>query len=122
MNPFKYVPPRVNTGELRTRVTFFEYAPSEGPEPGEEKKKTLYEPWAKVEEVWMRDVEDAKANGTLTDVTIVIRDPLGDYWPTNKHRFEIHSREYEGVVFEIERAQPDLQNHQFVNVIGQVSS
>lgn len=122
MNPYKYSPPRVNTGELRTKVTFFEYAPNKGPEPGESQKKELHTTWAKVEEVWMRDVEQAKSNGTLTDVTIIIRDPLEDYWPTNKHRFEIHSREYEGVVFEISKAQPDLQNHQFVNVIGQVSS
>lgn len=122
MNPYKYSPPRVNTGELRTKVTFFEYAPNKGPEAGESQKKELYITWAKVEEVWMRDVEQAKSNGTLTDVTITIRDPLEDYWPTNKHRFEIHSREYEGVIFEINKAQPDLQKHQFVNVIGQVSS
>lgn len=122
MNPFKYVPPRVKNGELRTQVTFFEYEPNDGPEPGEQKKRVHLETWARVDEVWMQDLEQAKKNGTLNDVTIVIRDPLSDYWPTNKDRFKIHSREYEGVVFKIDRAQPDLQNHQFVNVIGSVVS
>lgn len=39
MRPFKYKPPRVKTGDLRTFITFYEYAPNNGPEPGESEKR-----------------------------------------------------------------------------------
>lgn len=38
MQPFKYKPPRVKTGDLRTPVIFHEYTANEGPEPGEYEK------------------------------------------------------------------------------------
>ena len=121
MRKFEYKPPRVHSGELRTPVTFFELVPNEGPFPGD-KKVILFECMAKIDEVWLRDVELAKANGTLSDITIVIRDPQGDYFPTNKHHVEINAREYENKLFNIKQAQPDLQNKQFVNVIAELRS
>ncbi|GAA2706396.1 hypothetical protein GCM10009865_22610 [Aeromicrobium ponti] len=39
--PFKYKPPRVNSGDLRTPVRFYEFAPNDGPEPGENEKRLL---------------------------------------------------------------------------------
>lgn len=118
MHPFKYRPPRVHTGELRTPVIFYEYQPSSGPEPGEEEKAVLFSCFAKIEKVWMRDLEQAKANGTLTDITVSIRDPQADYIPTNKHYIEIDTAEYKGQRYGIKDARPDPQNKQFIRVIA----
>src|SRR4051812_1387383 len=120
MQPFKYKAPRVNTGELRTRVTFYEYAPNEGPIPGESVKSVLYETWAKVDEVWSKDLEIAKSNGTLSDLTITIRDPHGDFFPTNNHYVQVHVPEYENLRYNVKQAQPDLQNRDFIKVISGV--
>jgi len=122
MREFKYKQPRVHNGELRTRVTFYEYEPNDGPMPGEKEKKILYETWAKIDTVWMKDLEVAKSNGTLSDLTITIRDPRGSYFPSNKHYVQVRSPEYEHLVYNIKQAQADLQNRDFLRVIAGVSS
>lgn len=122
MQPFKYKPPRVKTGDLRTPVVFFEYAPNEGPEPGEEEKMVLYESWAKVDSVWLKDMETAKANGTLSDITITIRDPQGDFIPTAKHYLSVDAHEYKDKRYNVNHVQPDLQNKDFITIVARLMS
>ncbi|HAC3651706.1 TPA_asm: phage head-tail adapter protein, partial [Listeria monocytogenes] len=38
---FQFKPQKVQSGDLRTPVAFFEYQPASGPEPGEIEKITL---------------------------------------------------------------------------------
>ncbi|MEE3950760.1 phage head-tail adapter protein [Peribacillus frigoritolerans] len=118
MQPFKYKPPRVNTGDLRTPITFYEYAANEGPEPGESEINTLYKAWAKIDNVWMKDLEVAKANGTLSDITITIRDPQADFIPNNKHFLSIDASEYHDKRFNVKHVQPDLQNKGFITIVA----
>lgn len=122
MRKFEYKPPRLHSGELRTPVIFYEYIPKDGPYPGEEEERVIYRSWAKIDEVWLRDVEIAKSNGTLSDVTIIIRDSQAEYIPSNKHYVEIDAPEYKGKRYNIKEAQPDLQNKNFVNIIAEVTS
>lgn len=122
MQPYKYKSPRVNTGELRTRVTFYEYVPNDGPFPGEKEKKIIYETWAKIDEVWMKDFEIAKSNGTLSDLTITIRDPHGEFFPTNKHYVQINTHEYGHLKYNVKQAMPDLQIRDFIKVVAGVVS
>ena len=122
MRKFEYKEPRVHTGELRTPVIFYEYAPNSGPEPGESYKRTLYNTWAKIDEVWLKDLELAKSNGTLTDVTITIRDPHADYIPNNRHYVEIDAPEYQGKRYNIKHVQPDLQNRKFITIVAELRS
>jgi|SRR5699024_331925 len=112
--------PRVNRGDLRSWVEFYEYKPIKGPMPGQEEFKWLYGCWAKVDKVWLRDLEQAKANGTLSDITLLIRDPLETYQPTNKHFLKVFTDEYEHLVYNIHESFPDLQKRDFYTVIGKV--
>jgi hypothetical protein len=84
-------------------------------------EEPLYNCFAKVDEVWMKDIEVAKANGTLSDVTLTIRDPLSTFRPTNKHHLIIDHPHYQGKTYRIKEVQPDMQNRQFVRVIAGVS-
>ncbi|MEV5038860.1 head-tail adaptor protein [Peribacillus frigoritolerans] len=118
MQPFKYKPPRVNTGDLRTPITFYEYAPNKGPEPGESEKEILHQALAKVDHVWLKDMEVAKSNGTLSDVTITIRDPQADYSPTNKHVLSIDDARYRDKRYNIKHVQPELQNKDFIKIVA----
>lgn len=118
MQPFKYKPPRVNTGDLRTPVTFYEYEGNTGPLPGEKEKQVLYEAWAKVDNVWLKDMEIAKSNGTLSDITLTIRDPQAEFIPSNEHYISIDSPEYKDKRYNVKHVQPDLQNHAFINVVA----
>lgn len=114
----QYERPRVHNGELRTSVKFYSYSPNDGPEPGESKTKTEYVTWAKVDEVWSRDVAQAKSNNTLSDITITIRDTHGEYVPSNKHYIEVDLPEYRGKHYNVKHTQPDPQNRDFVKVIA----
>jgi len=118
MIKFEYRKPRAKNGDLRTWISFYEYAPNEGPEPGESEKKVLYECWAKVDRVWMRDFEQAKSTDTLSDVTITIRDAGATYRPSNKHYLEINAIDYEGMRYNIKDVQPDMQHHDFTTIIA----
>lgn len=118
MRKFEYKPPRLHSGELRTPVTFYEYAPSEGPEPGESENKTLYKCWAKIDEMWLKDLEQAKANGTMSDVTIIIRDPGRDYIPSNKHYISIDDLHYKDCRYNIKHVQPDVKDRSFINIVA----
>lgn len=120
MQPFKYKPPRVNTGDLRTPVTFYEYEGNTGPLPGEKEKQVLYEAWAKVDNVWLKDMEIAKSNGTLSDITLTIRDPQAEFIPSNEHYISIDSPEYKDKRYNVKHVQPDLQNHAFINVVARL--
>ena len=121
MRKYEYKPPRIHSGELRTLVHFFKNVPSEGPMPGGSQEKLLYKAWAKVDQVWLRDMEMAKANGTLSDITVILRDPGSDFSPTNQHYLSIDAPNFHGIKYNVKAAQPDLQNKSFINVIAEVA-
>ena len=112
---------KTNSGDLRTPVQFYEYAPNDGPEAGELEKKVLYDAWAKIDEVWLKDLELAKSTGTLSDVTITMRDPLDDYSPTDLHYFSIDARGFRDKRYNVKHVIPSLQDNNFIVVVGSVS-
>src|SRR5699024_4819344 len=114
MIKFEHRKKRVNNGELRTPVIFYEYKPVEGPYPDEEELRKLYSCWAKVDSVWLRDIETAKQNGTESDITITIREPMQEFIPTNKHFIKIETFDYQHLVYNITSSQPDLQHRDFI--------
>ncbi|MFD9626977.1 phage head-tail adapter protein, partial [Peribacillus muralis] len=63
------------------------------------------------------DMEMAKSNGTLSDITITIRDPQADYIPTNKHILFIDNDMYQER-YNIKHVQPDLQNKEFIKIVA----
>lgn len=117
----EYKPPRLKSGDLRTPVTFYEYVEKEGPMPGQKEKKILFQCLAKVDEMWLKDMEIAKQNGTISDVTIIIRDPIGSYTPSNKHYISIDDPLYKDNRYNIKHVQPDVQDRSFINIIGGIS-
>lgn len=112
---------KTNSGDLRTPVQFYEYAPNDGPEAGESEKQVLYEAWAKIDEVWLKDLELAKSSGTLSDVTVTIRDPMGDYQPLDNHYFSIDARGFHDKRYNVKHIIPNLQANDFVVVVGSLS-
>lgn len=111
----------LSIGELNTPITFYEYVANEGPWPGEEEKRALYTAWGRIDEVWMKDIELAKSNGTLSDLTITIRNPMTDYRPSNKHYVSIHSLDYEDKRYNIKHVQPDMRNNRYIRIIAGLS-
>ena len=121
VNP-KYKPPKTDSGDLNTPVSFFEYVPHKGPEPGEEEKEVLFECWAEVYKPSMKDMEILNGKGTNESVTINIRDPYTDYLPTNKHKVELDDYRYKGKIWEIIDVAPDVKNNEFVRIILGIKS
>ncbi|WP_244852963.1 phage head-tail adapter protein [Bacillus sp. J14TS2] len=117
----EYKPPRLKSSDLRIPVTFYEYEEKQGPLPGQKEKKILFECLAKIDGIWLKDMERAKQNGTLSEVTVIIRDPIGSYVPTNKHYIEINDDLYPDH-YNIKHVQPDVQDRSFINIIGKLAS
>lgn len=112
---------RVRLSDLNTRVTFYEYRPvKDNPYPDEKEYAELYQCWAKVDRVWLRDLEQAKSNGTISDVTLTLRDPMQEFIPTNKHFIKIDAFDYEHLVYNVTSSQPDLQSRDFITIIAQL--
>ncbi|EHD5018724.1 phage head-tail adapter protein [Listeria monocytogenes] len=116
MRKFKYEEPKVQSGDLRTPVTFYEYAPSNGPEPGEEEKSVLFECFAEVYNPSMKDLQILDNVDTKFAVTLTIRDPQNEYFPTNKHFLEIHDFRYNGRKWNILDVRPDMDR--FITVLA----
>lgn len=115
----EYKPPRYKSSDFRTPVKFYEYEEKEGPIPGEKPKKVLFECLAKVDGVWLKDLERAKQNNTLSEITVIIRDPIGSYVPNNKHYIEIDDPLYPEP-YNIRHVQPDVQNRDIINIVGKL--
>jgi len=96
--------------------------PTEGPEAGEEESGVVYECWAGIDTVWQRDFEQAKANGTLEDITVFIRDTRGTFVPTDKHSVIVLDSLYTGKLFNVKAVQPDLKDKRFITMVLQVIS
>lgn len=107
-----------DANELNTRIQIIGMKPSEGPEPGEEIEDVLYECWAGIETVWFRDFEQAKANNTLSDINVFIRDTRGSFVPDNKQSLKILDSMYEGRLYNIKGVQPDIKDKRFVTLIA----
>lgn len=119
MHKNKYQSPAVHSGELRTPVTFYKYQSKEGLLPGQEEKEELFFSWAKIDEMWLKDAEIAKQNGTMTDLTIIIRDPMSDYIPKDGHYVSVDDLHYKDNRYEIKHVQPDVQDSRFINIVAE---
>ena len=121
INP-KYKPKEIVAGELNTPVSFFEFKPSDGPEPGEEKKEELYNCTCLVYNPSSKDRNILQSKGTEEAVTIKIRDPYTDYLPSNKHKVVLDDFRYKDKVWDIVDHAPDIENNDFVKIILGVTS
>lgn len=92
-------------------------------------EETEYEKYhscaAHVSNVWLKDIEIAKTNNTLSDVTVTIRDPLSEKRITNEMYFVVEGSRYrdengDAVKFDIKSVQPDYEDSRFMIIIGEV--
>lgn len=121
INP-NYKKPEIVAGDLNTPVTFFEFKPASGPEPGESTKKELYFCTCLVYNPSSKDREILSGNGTKKAVTIKIRDPYTDYLPDNAHKVVLDDFRYKDDVWDIVDFAPDVENNDFLKIILGVTS
>ncbi|WP_251854375.1 phage head-tail adapter protein [Enterococcus italicus] len=121
INP-NYKKSEIVAGDLNTPVTFFEFAPSDGPDPGEEEINNLYACTCLAYNPSSKDREILSAKGTKEAITIKIRDPYTDYLPSNQHKAVLDDYRYKGKVWDVVDFAPDLENNQFLKIILGVTS
>lgn len=115
-----------NAADLNTRIQFFEYAPSDGPEPGEVEKDIMWECWAEVYEPSMKDIESLSSTNVLYSVTVRLRDSRGEYRPSNKHYLSVLDDAYldDGgnyIRFNIKKIHPDVKDKRFIKVVAEAT-
>ena len=115
-----YQAPRYRSSDFNTPITFYEYEEKEGPVPGEKEKKVLFECLARIDSIWLKDLERAKQNNTLSEVTIIIRNPFQSYTPTNKHYIQVSTGVYQNDKYNIKHVQLDAKDNNFINIVAKV--
>lgn len=120
MNPTGYRRPKRTAGDINTPVKFLGARPKPGPYPGQTVEVELARSWASVDEIWAKDIELAKSTGTLSDVTIYIRNPFGGYMPDTRDYFELDVQGYHGKQFAIADVKPDLRDKRLVRIVGRL--
>lgn len=118
----EYKPPRFRSSDFDTPVTFYEYEEKDGPIPGKKQKKILFDCLAKVDGIWLKDLERAKQNGTLSEVTIIIRNPIGSYIPTNKHFLSVDEGVFKNERYNMNYVQPDVKDSNLINIVAKVAT
>jgi len=113
-------PQSTEVGDLNTRITFYQYKPSEGHWPGDEEAEKVYSCWAAIEGVYESQIQLAKQNDTLTDLTMKIRDNTMEFNPDTKHWVEIDHPNYRGTRYGIDVVKPDLINKRYLLISGSV--
>ncbi|WP_424685141.1 phage head-tail adapter protein [Enterococcus sp.] len=118
---------KTGAGQLRTPVSFYEYKPGDGLEPGDVEKKRLHQTMAEVYNPSMKDWELLNHTNTKRGVTINIRDPLKEFQPTNKHIVEIQDFHFmknddEFLRWNVIDVQPNPRDSRLIKIILGVTS
>lgn len=106
-----------NSGNLRTPITFYQYQPTDGPEPGEEKETVLHQCLCEAYNPSMKDLSIMDTTGTKEAVTVKIRDTLGEYLPTNKHSAFLDDYRYQDKKFSVMDVRPDTTDNRFIIIL-----
>lgn len=106
-----------NIRDLDTEVTFYQYRAADGPEAGEVEEKQMFQCMAEVDTVWLRDLEQAIANGTESNLKIFMRDTLGEYFPKeNTDYVSINYYMFKDKRFNVLNVQPDPRDSRFIMI------
>lgn len=74
--------------------------------------------YARVDNVFLKDLEQAKANGSINDLTVIIRDTQGEFMPQDNMVFTIDGKTFSSKKYEVKSVQPFYQDGRFIAVIG----
>ena len=111
----RYKNKKVLSGDMRTPVIFYRYQ-NEGPYPDEEEEKEVYRCFAETYSPSIKDREILNVNTAVQGLTIVIRDPLQSYTPSNSHVVEIQDYRLEIDTFEIYDVRLDTPESGFITI------
>ncbi|MCZ0717833.1 phage head-tail adapter protein [Aerococcus kribbianus] len=113
----QYKKPQTDIGELRTPIHFIELGQT-GPKPTDKSEEVIqFYCFAEVYNPSFKDMEVMKTKGVEQGVTVKIRDPLGDYYPSNHHLVRINDRRFINKLWRIISIRPDIQNSDFIILV-----
>ncbi|EIS6261389.1 head-tail adaptor protein [Staphylococcus pseudintermedius] len=107
---------RFDSNRLNERVTFYEdVSKSIKGLPQKPITKELYSCYASVQDAKESDTQTSIQNSTEFIKTIIIRDPRGDYKPTNKH-YVLH----DGNRYDVVYVKKNYQDKSFIRIYCKV--
>lgn len=108
---------KVNFGDLRIPVTFFEENAIDTPEPNAQSQKEAFSALCFPYAPSTKDHEVLNANGIKQGVTIVMPDTRGQFIPTTAMTAVISDYRYQGIEWNVVEVRPDFENDRFVTVV-----
>lgn len=109
----------MNFNKLNHRVHFFGKHEADAFMPSTQSSQVeLFSCYASVDNVFLKDIELAKSNNSLNDVTVIIRDTQGEFIPDNEMRFKIEGKNFGLKEYEVKSVQPFFKDGRYIAVIG----
>lgn len=106
-----------NFNRLKNKITIFT-KDNGGYMPDGDEYTEYYSCYANIDNVWLKDIEIAKTNNTLNDVTVTIRHPRKSIAIDNTMYFIVDGDDSKK--FNIKSFQPDYTDNRFSVLIGEV--
>lgn len=107
---------KVQSGDMRTPVTFYQYV-NEGPYPDDFEEKTLYQCFSHTYAPSMKDQEVLGVYEASLGLTIVIRDPWQDYTPKTNHIVRVEDFRLEQQTFNVYEVRLDAPETGFITIV-----
>lgn len=108
---------KVNVGDLKIPITFFEENDADTPEPNVVGKKEAFSALCFPYSPSVKDHQILNANGIKQGVTIVMPDTRGQFIPTIAMTAVISDYRYLGIEWNVIEVRPDFENNSFVTVV-----
>lgn len=108
---------KVNFGDLRIPITFFEENDIDTPEPNAQGQKEAFSALCFPYAPSIKDHEVLNANSIKQGVTIVMPDTRGQFIPTTAMTAVISDYRYQGIEWNVVEVRPDFENDRFVTVV-----
>ena len=109
---------KVNSGDLRTPVTFYEQTPNDDGEPGNMPTVAVFDAWAQVYGASEKDRTYLSTNDKSEAVTIKIRDPGAEFVPrADTQTVSIDDYRYQNKDWNIKNVRPDFENNEFIVIV-----
>lgn len=106
--------------QLKVPVEFYQFIPKTGFEPGKKEEKILHSCLADIYSTTMKELEKIASlgKGEKRNVSLRIRDSLGEYDPKITHGVRIYDRRMVNTTWKIISVEPDLENNDFIKIIA----
>ncbi|MDW4295942.1 hypothetical protein QI059_01095 [Staphylococcus saprophyticus] len=112
----RYKSKKVQSGDLRTPVIFYQYK-NEGPYPDDVEEVEVHRCYAETYNPSMKDRQILGVNESMQGLSMVIRDAYQSFTPNNRHIVFVEDFRLENPLFNVHEVRLDTPERGFITLV-----